>query len=460
MIYSIFPADNAAGKYDTILPSVVFTKKTFPWSRHPGKTMQQPIGPGKDTDDDVPTWLTILLLDEDDLQQYTAAYPDFTLKTKAAVIGDLFLKSANPNSTLGSNYAYFNHITKPESIAGVLDPGDQLTDAIEVLDIPLALFWKIAPTMEDLKWMAHVRKVSLLNKPTMPGISDKGTPEGSFSIVFGNRLPGSMKKTNAFLVSLEQMEAFLPTDDGTPRPGTALDAKKTLRLAVLKSWSFASTGDSAAFVEQLRRLNGAAATDPGKAANADHAVNTNLRLTVSDQALPLVKNALSMGYVPLNHELRTAEHKNGAIALNKTVSWYRGPCLPYLTQRPAIRLPVSSPDKATIFDPTTGMLDTSYAAAWTLGRQLALQDKSFSTALYQWKRGVTQNMLHHVENEILSNHLGAALSGMQSPEATAAATTNRRSALAAPTDETALPKQKPRPGDLLRKAILLAKARE
>jgi len=32
------------------------------------------------------------------------------------------------------------------------------------------------------------------------------------------------------------------------------------------------------------------------------------------------------------------------------------------------------------------MLDASYAAAWELGRLLALQDKSFSTSLYRWKR--------------------------------------------------------------------------
>ena len=38
------------------------------------------------------------------------------------------------------------------------------------------------------------------------------------------------------------------------------------------------------------------------------------------------------------------------------------------------------------------MFDVSYAAAWELGRLLALQDKDFSTGLYQWKRQQAQRI--------------------------------------------------------------------
>ena len=74
-IASVFPASNATGEFTTALPHVVFTAASFPWSRYP--TKEQPVPPvtGEDTEGDVPTWLAVLLLDDDD----AAAYPGLTL---------------------------------------------------------------------------------------------------------------------------------------------------------------------------------------------------------------------------------------------------------------------------------------------------------------------------------------------------------------------------------------------
>jgi hypothetical protein len=439
MVYSVFPASEATGEFDTVLPSVVFTKTSFPWSRIPTNTIEEMYQgnkpePGKDTDFDIPTWLTIILLDEDDITNYAAQFPKFALPPATVTIGDLFLTAANPNSSLGSNYSYFNHVTTAgKPLSTYMDPGDTVTDTIRVLDLPMGLFAKIAPTIEDLKIMAHVRKVSLLDKATMPGISDVGEPLGSFSIVFGNRLPNTHKKTYAYLVSLEQMQDFLPTnaEGGLPvyKDGTSPDPTKTVRLAVLQSWSFFSVGQSATFVTQLDALNNAKAVVPPPPpppaqpnfssdpviVNEDLSANTNLRLVPGPGAIDIVKNALNMGYVPLNHLLRTGETAGTEIKIDHTVSWYRGPLVPYQISKAAIQLPISSPDKAMIFDPSTGMLDTSYAAAWTLGRQLALQDSSFSVALYNWKRGVNQELVNNMEQSILEAQFSDVLaaSGQQ-----------------------------------------------
>ncbi len=439
MVYSVFPASEATGEFDTVLPSVVFTKTSFPWSRIPTNTVEEMYQgnkpePGKDTDFDIPTWLTIILLDEDDITNYTTQFPKFALPPATVTIGDLFLTAANPNSSLGNNYSYFNHVTTAgKPLSTYMDPGDTITDTIRVLDVPMVLFAKIAPTIEDLKIMAHVRKVSLLDKATMPGISDVGEPLGSFSIVFGNRLPNTHKKTYAYLVSLEQMQDFLPTsaEGGLPvyKDGTSPDPTKTVRLAVLQSWSFFSVGQSATFVTQLDALNNAKAVVPPPPpppaqpnfssdpviVNEDLSANTNLRLVPGPGAIDIVKNALNMGYVPLNHLLRTGETAGSEIKIDHTVSWYRGPLTPYQVTKAAIQLPISSPDKATIFDPSTGMLDTSYAAAWTLGRQLALQDSSFSVALYNWKRGVNQELVNNMEQSILAAQFSDVLaaSGQQ-----------------------------------------------
>ncbi len=367
LIDSVFPPDNGTGEFTTVLPHVVFTKTTFPWARDPYAPKV-----GETAEPDVATWLGVLLLDEDDPLQ--------SLAPAAATIGDLFPPTLNPGSTLGSNYSYFYEADDTE-----LEPGELLTDPIQVIDVPLSFFWQIAPTITDLQLMAHVRKVSLLTKATLPGTVGPGVPLGTYSIVFGNRLPQTGKKTYAYLVSFEQLEAFLPNDGGGPPAGNTFNGSLCLRLAVLTSWTFYSTGESAMFVNQLLSLNGR--IDP----NGPDAVNTNLRLLYSGNN-PLIQSAVKMGYVPLNTNLRTGE---------KTVSWYRGPLTPYLITPESLQVPLASADQANAFDPTTGVFDQSYGAAWTVGRMLALQDTGFSTALYNWKTGLTQQVIDAIEDQLL-----------------------------------------------------------
>ncbi|HJT65162.1 MAG TPA: hypothetical protein VJ749_01840, partial [Pyrinomonadaceae bacterium] len=76
---------------------------------------------------------------------------------------------------------------------------------------------------------------------------------------------------------------------------------------------------------------------------------------------------------------------------------------------------IPSPDEATVFDPTTGMLDASLAAAWTIGRMVALQDTAFSTALYQWKRGLTQKVINYIEEQILGEQFAFVLEAGEVP---------------------------------------------
>lgn len=385
ILQSVFPADNASGEFSNVLPHAVFQRETFPWMRYPG------TNPPVDESSNVATWLWVLVIDEDDV----AAYPALSTQVKNCTVGDLFPPSVVPSSSLGSNYSYFQRAT---SLAA-LEPGQNTSDQIQAIDIPLGLIWKIAPTMADLQLLAHGRTVSILNQPANQQ-SFPGTPTGTFSIAFGNRLPSPNKKSYAFLVSLEQMEQFLPDSPmgGSPS-GNTYDGSKNLRLAVLKTWSFFSTGQSSTFVQKLQSLNGCTPGGPP-------ATNTNLRLNYPGSN-PVVAGALKMGFVPLNETLRTS---------GETVSWYRGPLVPYAVTQPSIDLPVSSPDAAMILDPSTGMLDVSYAAAWTIGRMVALQDTSFSTSLYKWKRSLGQQVIASVENQLLEQTFGDALSKTSAAE--------------------------------------------
>lgn len=294
-VASTFPASNATGEFTTVLPHVVFTAPSFPWARYPTKVPPPLPATGQDTEGDVPTWLAVLVLDDDD----ATAYPGLVLEPVTRVLGDLFPASNAPN------YSYFTG-------TGGLETGEALTDPVQTLDIPLRLFADIAPTLADLNLSAHVRQVSVQNKPMALGDRPPDDPVGTFAIVIGNRLPQPDKQSHAYLVSLESLEDYLPaTGDGGTTANSALDMTRSLRLAVLQHWTFNTKGETAAFVDLLEQLN-------GRSIGGGDAANTNLRLVVPG-ANPPVSTALAAGYVPLDHGLRTGE---------TTVSWYRGPLSP------------------------------------------------------------------------------------------------------------------------------------
>ncbi|HEX4832095.1 MAG TPA: hypothetical protein VH478_13510 [Trebonia sp.] len=395
-VASVFPASNASGEFSTALPHVVFTAPAFPWSRSPAAGPPARPAAGLDSEGDAATWLAVLVLDDDDV----AACPGLALEPVTAVTGDLFPPAAYPASTLGAGYSYFAGATGTSG----LGPGEAAGDPVQVLDVPLRLFADIAPTLADLSLSAHVRQVSVENKPMALGDQPPGDPTGTFAIVIGTRLPQPGKLSHAYLVSLEALAGYLPatSEGGTPAaPG--LDLARSLRLAVLQHWTFAATGEPSAFTDQLQQLNGRAAGGPDAAC-------PNLRLTVPGASGP-VATALAAGYVPLDHGLRTGE---------ATVSWYRGPLSPADQARPGPPLPVSSPDQVLAFDPTTGMLDASLAAAWTIGRLMALQDQSYAASLYAWKKGQAQAVVDAAERQVID----AALAGLiQAPPGATATTT-------------------------------------
>lgn len=390
-VASTFPASNATGEFTTVLPHVVFTAPSFPWARYPTKAPPPLPAPGEDAKTDVPTWLAVLVLDEDD----ATAFPGLTLNPVTRVLGDLLPAELYSGSTLAANYSYFSSevpagkpVADPVQATGkLLEAGEAVTDPVQAIDIPLRLFADIAPTLADLSVTAHVRQVSVENKPMTLGDTPPADPIGTFAIVIGNRLPQPDKQSHAYLVSLEALQDYLPaTGDGGTTANAKLDMSRSLRLAVLSHWTFSTKGETAAFTGLLEALN-------ERGAGAGDAANTNLRLSVTG-ATPPVSTALAAGYAPLDHGLRTGE---------ATVSWYRGPLSPVNRARAASALPISSPDQALVFDPTTGMLDASLAAAWTIGRLLALQDPSYAASLYSWKKGQVQSVVDAVERKIIDD---------------------------------------------------------
>ena len=109
------------------------------------------------------------------------------------------------------------------------------TDLCNTIDLPWTLFHSVAPTLDDLAYLAHVREVNTGHKETLSFLAD-----GWFSVVVANRFPEPERKgteppgaveNRAYLVSLEGLTDYLP--GSAPPP-----ADKPVRLAVLSSWSF------------------------------------------------------------------------------------------------------------------------------------------------------------------------------------------------------------------------------
>src|SRR5262249_20859658 len=128
--------------------------------------------------------------------------------------------------------------------------------------------------------------------------------------------------------------------------------------------------------------------------------------STDSDSLRQAKNALAMGYTALEHHTRDG---------GNTVSWYRGPLLPYPVAQPRGLPTYTSSDAATSLNPDTGMLDVSYAVAWQLGRLLALQNKQFSVALYNWRRNNLRDVVSTMEALVARQGLDAIQQQLRDP---------------------------------------------
>ena len=384
-IDSVFPPEGGAGDYGNVLPHVTFTQKTQPWEQKLGAPSARA------------PWLAVLVFHESD----EGGIPTIT----PAMAGDLLRKDfcpseSKPGTERPSSLPVMEH-DKTIVIATYADavspgqwmrPNENTWDPCLVIDVPVKLFRDIAPTQADLPWLAHSR-------------TDSGAAgEREFSAVLANRLPLPDGVSMACLVSLEGMESFLPPASNiTTRNLTATH----IRLVVMKAWTFRSGVDLLGFYRDV-------SCGPLKLPYQKPALETP-----EDQK---VKNALAMGYTALDHNTRWGD---------RAISWYRGPFLPFSAEvtrsipMPPIdekgymtgHTPLSSADEALRYDPEMGMLDASYAAAWQLGRLMALRDGTFSYDLYQWKREIKQKIIQPiaVDVAVIVTDLMKSLSSRMNP---------------------------------------------
>src|ERR1041385_7569175 len=142
-IYSVYPPKGYLGDFANSLPHIVFTRRTLPWERS--------VEPGPRKEDDRRPWMALLVVS-------AADFPDQTFpKSKVLKVGELI----NPQSTdpfVGPALA--------NSDGNGLKAYEKEEDLCNTIELPWQLFQSIAPTTDDLAYLAHVREVNTGAKET------------------------------------------------------------------------------------------------------------------------------------------------------------------------------------------------------------------------------------------------------------------------------------------------------
>lgn len=227
------------------------------------------------------------------------------------------------------------------------DPEDAVCT---VIDLKASLFNSLRVSPEERELLTHVREVSLDDKVTDPTVKN-----GAFSVLIGNRFPEEPENPEAQPKKHEVYVVSMAEYDGLAIP----EGIDFVRCLCLYHWNFSVNFDSCGFSEAVEQLT-----------------TGSLVREVSKQVReePL-KDILERGYLPLNHDLRDG---------GRTVSWYRGPLIPYeecVENRP---YSVFS-DELYYYDPNIGMMDVSYACAWQIGRMIAMNYSTVTNEIVRWR---------------------------------------------------------------------------
>lgn len=318
-VVAVFPPVDSVGEHSNVLPHITLHRSTLPWERLPGPN------------DEDRSWLALLLLRESDFKDAQA--PRESTLTLRQLLD-------TPAST-----ARFPQLT--------LEPGQQPTDEVRVLDIQRKVLEGILPRGQDLNFLAHVHQRK----------SGGGAAEGGCeATVMCHRLPEPGDHSTVHLVALERRyDASGAFDFQGAGPND------WIRLVSLKRWSFYSVDPEQSFSALLRRLDRSPSL---------------LRLPDLVPASSPASSYLLEGHAPVPHHMRRG---------SKSVSFYRGPLIPGASTDAPV-LPVQCSDELLRYDPATGMLDATYAAAWELGRLLTLANQRVALELFNWKRRASQQL--------------------------------------------------------------------
>ncbi|MFJ8477463.1 hypothetical protein [Kitasatospora sp. NPDC094011] len=338
-VHATYPPTGATGRYGSTLPHITLSRAVLPWERQLQGVLADARQP----------WLALLVFAAGEVDDDPDARGEGTWRT----VGELI--DAAPDR-------------------GILGPGLTVVPDREAecrtIDVPAGVFTAVVPREHELFHLAHLRDVRTAPRLTADG---EVLTEGEYAVIAANRFPRAAGDHAVHLVSLEGWLGRLGPD-GLPT-GT-----RTVRLCSLWSWHFANDPDGSLNpAALLRGLTGPGREDPEALA---------LRLTptpateAADPAEEHARQRLHHGYTAVAYRPPSGE---------STFAWYRGPFTPLTAPAlpaPAAPGPHTTADHALIYDPDNGLFDVGYAAAWTLGRTIALADPDYTGEVTEARRAL------------------------------------------------------------------------
>ncbi|MDX6706491.1 MAG: hypothetical protein QOI48_2337 [Solirubrobacteraceae bacterium] len=342
VVHTAYPPAGATGVYDEQLPFVVLGDPSLPWER-----AITPGGGAPDSSDPTP-WIALVIFAD----------------------GEIALQqgSSNPvgTTTVSDLLAPDRNVLKPQIPTANVSAA-VLASHCQTITIPGTVFNAVMPGKDDLRYLAHTRAVSH---------PDQG--DLLLSVVLSNRLPvaeGAPLRYYAQLVSVEGFQDYLGPNAKPIPPKPSGGAPQDVKLVSLSHWTFTSQPETGLSFRDL--MAGLIASEQ---------VTPALRLPAppSVQIPPAAATRIQDGYAPLSFVTGTGE---------QSFAWYRGPFTPVVPQPlPQVGDPPVGVDEATsadslmIYHAEQGLFDLSYAAAWNIGRQLALADAQFAQQMSRYRR--------------------------------------------------------------------------
>lgn len=238
--------------------------------------------------------------------------------------------------------------------------------------------------LNALQLLAHVRHV---NTRGMPDTDPAQNPDAYYSVVVSS-MTGDVAESQltthiVHLVSIENVDATIQVGLSGPSDRVA--------MVSLFSWTYACIPDSADFATTMEAL--ATAAQPLRA--PDQSLDALIARIVAEKDAARI-TGMSALYSRLEHGYTLSRWRDSLG--EESMAFMRGPLVPkHLNSQPqdppntappphlpgGNSWPVTSMTGKNymIFDKGVGVFDVTYAAAWSLGKLMAISDGTFTAAL-------------------------------------------------------------------------------
>jgi hypothetical protein len=375
-IFAKYPPANAVGDFHDHLAHVVFQQHTLPWTRDVVDLSYSPVP--KSLPPAGTPWMALLTFYSTDLQT-----PNDPANPNAAgpVAPPVTRLVSALTTTDGS-------VLVPQVVPTTAESAQQVVS----IDVDYTFFLGVAPSQTDLPLLAHGRQVNTDGKALAGDLA-----KGYFGLAVSNRVVAYEDTQLCVLVSLEGHWTRLP---GGP-DATSTNAGKKIRLVVLASWAFATTNPGGDFIAMMRSL-----TTRDGGVDLLRLPSSGPTATPDTDASAQATQALALGYAPLTHDLRVGE---------QTTSFFRGPAAAVPCATDARYGPFYHTDGAVFYDPTFGTFNLSYAAAFEVGRLLALSDGAFTSNLIRWRNDYFYRLKKAQQQHAVAAPLANAIDAVSGP---------------------------------------------